>query len=185
MTTHDKNLQAPALSTVSTRRQIIATGIVVAGSLAWGSLALAAADPQQTMAEKPDSADKSIWIHQEVDFKAPPARLYEALLDSKQFSTFSGMPAEINREAGGKFSLFNGHIIGRNLELVPNQRVVQGWRVVTWEEGIYSIVRFELKAQGAGTHLVFDHTGFPEGKKEHLAEGWKQNYWEKLQKYFG
>ena len=176
--------QVPALNSVQTRRQIIAGGAVALGSLAVAPIALGA-PAQQSMAEKPDSGDKSISIHQEVDFKAPPARLYEALLDAKQFSAFSGMPAEINREAGGKFSLFNGHIIGRNLELVSNQRVVQAWRVVTWDEGIYSIVRFQLKARAAGTHLVFDHTGFPEGKKEHLADGWKQNYWEKLQKYFG
>ena len=57
-------------------------------------------------------SDKSITIHQEVDFNASPERVYEALLDAKQFSAFSGRPAEINREVGGAFSLFGGHIIG-------------------------------------------------------------------------
>ena len=165
-----------------TRRQIIAGGVVALGGLAVAPMALSG-PAQRTMAEKPSTGDRSISLHQEVDFKAAPARIYEALLDSKQFSAFSGMPAEINREAGGKFSLFNGHIIGRNLELISNQRIVQAWRVVTWDEGIYSIARFELKAQAPGTHMTFDHTGFPEGKKEHLAEGWEQNYWERLQKY--
>ena len=53
--------------------------------------------------------------------------------------SFLERPAEINREAGGAFSLFKGHIIGRNVELIPNQRIVQAWRVVTWPEGAYSI----------------------------------------------
>jgi activator of HSP90 ATPase len=97
-------------------------------------------------------SDKSITIHQELDFTASPQQLYEALLDSKQFTEFSARPAEINREVGGAFSLFKGHIIGRNLELVPNERIVQAWRVVTWPQGAYSIVRFELKPQGSGTH---------------------------------
>jgi activator of HSP90 ATPase len=127
---------------------------------------------------------KSITIHQEVDFTASPQRLYEALLDAKQFVAFSGRPAEINREVGGAFSIFGGHIIGRNLELVPNRRIVQAWRVVTWPEGIYSIAKFELQAQGSGTRLILDHTGFPEGLKEHLAEGWEQNYWSLLKKSF-
>src|SRR2546429_2864177 len=99
-------------------------------------------------------SDKSITIHQEIDFAARPQQLYEALLDSKQFTQFSGRAAEINREVGGAFSLFKGHIIGRNLELIPNQRIVQAWRVVTWPEGAYSIARFELKPQESGTRLV-------------------------------
>ena len=132
---------------------------------------------QQAVPDQPvrGASRKSIIIHQEVDFKASPQRLYEALLDSKQFSAFSARPAEINRELGGAFSLFGGHIVGRNVELVPNQRIVQAWRVVTWREGVYSIAKFELKAQGSGTHLVFDHTGFPEDLRDHLAEGWESH----------
>ena len=129
-------------------------------------------------------SDKSITIHQEIEFTASPEQLYEALLDSKQFTKFSGRPAEINREVGGAFSLFKGHIVGRNLELMPNERIVQAWRVVTWREGAYSIVRFDLKARGSGTHLVFDHIGFPEGLRDHLAQGWEENYWSLLKKYF-
>jgi activator of HSP90 ATPase len=127
---------------------------------------------------------KSIAIHQEIDFVVSPQRVYEALLDAKQFTAFSGRTAEIDREVGGTFSLFKGHIIGRNLELVPNQRIVQAWRVVTWPEGAYSIARFELKPGGSGTHVVFDHVGFPEGLHDHLAEGWEENYWSLLKKYF-
>jgi len=128
--------------------------------------------------------DKSIVIHQEIDLNAGLQKVYEALLDSKQFAEFSGRAAEINREVGGAFSLFKGHIIGRNLELVPNQRIVQGWRVVTWPEGVYSVARFDLKPQGTGTHIVFDHIGFPEGLRDHLAQGWEENYWSLLKKYF-
>jgi activator of HSP90 ATPase len=127
---------------------------------------------------------KSIKIHQEVDFSAGAKELYEALLDSSKFTAFSGRPAEIKGEVGGVCSLFGGHIIARNLELVPNQRIVQAWRVVTWPEGVYSIARFDFKVQGSGTHLVFEHTGFPEGLHDHLAEGWEQNYWTLLKKYF-
>jgi activator of HSP90 ATPase len=139
-----------------------------------------------TMPTPPSAGDpsKSITIHQEVDLNATPQRVYETLLDTKQFTDFSGRTAEINREVGGAFVLFKGHIIGRNLELIPNQRIVQAWRVVTWPEGAYSIARFELKSQGSGTHVVFDHIGFPEGLRDHLAQGWEENYWSLLKKYF-
>jgi uncharacterized protein YndB with AHSA1/START domain len=135
-------------------------------------------------------------IHQEVVFKASRKRVYEALTDAKQFNKVvelsaavksgmvpAGSPAEISRDLGGTFSIFGGHIVGRHLELVPNERIVQAWRVVDWDQGVYSIAKFELVEQGSGTKLVFDHTSFPEGKGQHLAEGWKINYWEPLEKF--
>jgi activator of HSP90 ATPase len=129
-----------------------------------------------------NASPESITIHQEVNFEASPQRLYEALLDSKQFTALSGAPAEISREAGGAFSAFGGQIVGRNLELVQNKRIVQAWRPLSWPAGVYSIVRFEFKPQGTGTRLVFDHVGFPAGQHDHLAKGWENHYWALLKK---
>jgi hypothetical protein len=39
-----------------------------------------------------------------------------------------------------------------------------------------------LAPQGSGTLLVFEHNGFPKGAAEHLAQGWKLNYWQPLEK---
>lgn len=122
-------------------------------------------------------------IHQEVDFKAPPARIYEVLLDAKQFSSFTGDTAEIEPRAGGTFKLFGGRIEGRNIELVPGQRLVQAWRPGDWPAGVYSIAKFELVAHDAGTHLVFDHSGFTADHWESLNAGWIGRYWKPLHKY--
>jgi activator of HSP90 ATPase len=123
-------------------------------------------------------------IHQEVAFKASPKRVFEAIMDDKQFSKRSGdLPAQISREAGGAFSCFGGQIKGRNIELVPNQRIVQAWRSEGWNAGIYSIARFELTEDRSGTKLIFDHTGFPVGQAEHLLAGWKSHYWDSIEKY--
>jgi activator of HSP90 ATPase len=122
-------------------------------------------------------------IHQEVDFKAAPQRIYEALLDAKQFSAFTKDTAEIQPQPGGAFKLFGGVIQGRNVELVPNQRIVQAWRPAFWPPGVYSIVKFELVPQGAGTRLILDHAGFSEDKWEGLNDGWPVRYWEPLRKY--
>jgi len=137
-------------------------------------------------------SSKSITIHQEVAFKVSPEKVYAALLSSKQFSEsttksggpFSATSAKIDARVGGSFSVFDGHIFGIVLELVPNQRIVEAWRVVDWPAGIYSIARFELIAEGGGSKLIFDHTGFPAGLKEHLATGWQEHYWDALTKYF-
>jgi activator of HSP90 ATPase len=92
-------------------------------------------------------------------------------------------PTQISREPGGAFILFGGIIVGRHIELVPNQRIVQAWRVAYWDPGIYSIAKFELVEQGAETKIVFDHAGFPKGQAEHLAAGWKGHYWDPLAHY--
>jgi activator of HSP90 ATPase len=122
-------------------------------------------------------------IHQEVSLTAAPERIYRALVDSREFAELTGAPATGDGAEGAAFSAFGGHITGRHIELLPGKRVVQAWRAKAWPEGLYSIARFELQADGKGTKLVFDHDGFPEAMREHLATGWQTNYWDKLAKH--
>jgi activator of HSP90 ATPase len=168
------------------RRQAIASAAMVCGGLvAAGGLRGASghASDQATKESGCSPANSQLTsLRQEIDLTASPQRIYRILLDSKQFSAFTGAPAEIHNEAGGAFSLFGNAITGRNIELVPDQRIVQAWRS-NWGPGVYSVVRFELKAHGSETHLVLDHTGFPEGAYEHLNAGWKEHYWEPLKKF--
>lgn len=120
-------------------------------------------------------------VHQEIDFAAPPERVYAALTSADQFKAMTNAPAELDARAGGAISLFGGMITGTNLELVPNQRLVQAWRA-GWPQGMYSIARFELAPSGAGTRLLFDHSGITEDMREHLESGWHTMYCEPLAK---
>jgi activator of HSP90 ATPase len=161
-------------------------GAVIGMSLIPSSATAAADDGVSHSAES---------IHQEPVFNASRKRVYEALCDPKQFDQVQRLSkamqsksvpdraAEISREMGGAFSLFGGYITGRQVELLPEKRVVQAWRAQSWNQGDYSIVRFELLEQGPGTKIIFDHVGFPKGQAEHLAAGWKSNYWEPLEKF--
>ena len=58
-------------------------------------------------------------------------------------------------------------IVGRNLELIPNQRIVQAWRSEQLESGIiFYCKKFDLKPKGANEIvLILDHWGYPEEKK--------------------
>ena len=176
-----------SLANGPTRRQVV-LGIAVAfAGLALGST--------ESLAGAEDGISHSAEsIHQEPTFKASRKRVYEALIDTKQFDKviqLSGVmqsmhlgdtPTQISREAGGPFTLFGGYITGRNVELVPNQRIVQAWRTGGWDPGVYSIAKFELVEQGSGTKIIFDHRGFPKGEAEVLASGWKAHYWQPLEK---
>jgi uncharacterized protein YndB with AHSA1/START domain len=123
-------------------------------------------------------------IHQEIMVHADPARVYQALTDAEQFGQVIGGAVTLTADAGAAFSLFDEHITGRNVELVPDRRLVQAWRAASWPEGRYSIVHFELKDGGGGvTRLVLDHTSFPEEAHDDLAAGWVKMYWEPLKQY--
>ncbi len=122
-------------------------------------------------------------IHQEVVFKASPEQIYEALTNEKEHAAFTGAPAEIDRDPGGAFSCYGGQVVGRNIEMVPNKRIVQAWRVANWDAGVYSIVKVELEEQGAETKVALDHLGFAEAQQEHLDGGWHARYWDPLRQY--
>jgi activator of HSP90 ATPase len=173
-----------ALLHTSTRRQTIAGVAVALSGLAveprlWGR------SQQSAIKETPGTAGNRVRtsLHQEVNFKSTPQHIYEVLLDSKQFAACTGMAAEIDPKAGGAFTMFGGLIVGRNIELVPAQRIVQAWRPTHWDPGVYSLVKFELKPQGPETTIILDHTGFPEGNYDSLNTGWKPRYWDPLKKF--
>jgi activator of HSP90 ATPase len=166
-----------------TRRRVIAGSVVALGGFAVGSAFAQGSEPPQKVAASAGADGTRTSLHQEIDLKASPQRVYEALLDSKQFAAFTGMPAEINREAGGPLKMFGGLIVGRNIELVANERIVQAWRPAHWDPGVYSVVKFELQKKDSQTTLILDHTGFPEGDFASLDSGWHERYWEPLKKY--
>lgn len=165
--------------------QITRRRAMAAVAMALPAAALPALAQQPAMEAKP-STDKNAMrtsLHQEIALDAAPQRVFNILMDSKQFAAFTGMPATIDSSAGGAFTTFGGLIQGRNVELIPGQRIVQAWRPTSWDPGVYSIVHFELKNAGGGTTLALDHTGFPEGDFDHLNTGWYMRYWNPLKKY--
>src|SRR5579863_8205920 len=140
------------LPVVPTRRQAIVTAAVAFSGLT-ASAALALASDEISRAEEA--------IHKELVFKAARKRVYEVLTDAAQFDKMTreiqlkegadalvAHPTEISRDLGGSFSLFGGRIVGRQLELLPNERIVQAWRVAYWPAAVFSIVRFDLSEQG-------------------------------------
>lgn len=160
-----------------------------------GALAIGIARAGQALASDSDigisySAEA---IHQEPTVNAARRPVYRALTDAKQFDRLIALsgagksmprnaaPAQITARAGGEFALFGGYITGRFIELVPDDLIVQAWRSGDWARGVFSIARFELRTEGTGTKIIFDHTGFPAGQAEHLAQGWYANYWRPLQ----
>src|SRR5262245_6269126 len=122
-------------------------------------------------------------VHQEVTFAAPPAKVYRALIDSREHAQFTSAPAQIGTAVGDAWTAYGGKISGRNVELVEEKRIVQTWRAGNWPEGVHSLVRFELTPAGAGTKVVLDHDALSDDQVPHIDGGWEKMYWEPLRKY--
>jgi uncharacterized protein YndB with AHSA1/START domain/ketosteroid isomerase-like protein len=125
-------------------------------------------------------------VAHEVTLSASPAEVFEALMDSAQHSKFTGAPAQIDRKPCGVFSLYDGQITGKTLELDPNRLIVQAWRAENWPKGHYSQVTFTLEPldNGRQTQLSLMQTGVPADKFEDINQGWRKYYWSKMAPYF-
>jgi activator of HSP90 ATPase len=180
--------RAPILK-IPTRRQAIVNAALAIG--AFGTISSIA-----TAASAEDVSHDAEWLHQELVFKANRRRIYEIFTSTAQFDKMTHEiqakeggtasathPTGISHDVGGAFSLFGGRIVGRHLELVPEERIVQAWRVAYWSPGVFSIVRFDFTEHGPETKILFAHTGFPQGDAENLLHGWKIHYWEPLEKF--
>ena len=142
-------------------------------------------------------------VHHQVELPATPAEVYELLADAAALSALSRMSGTAGRAAGEEFSAFDGHVTGRQVELIPGTMLVQAWRFPMWEPGMYTIVRFTLEAAKAsaplaatddsGTRLSIDQHAEPEGAdalgchptwRDHLDAGWLTFYLTPLVRHF-
>ncbi len=132
-------------------------------------------------------------IHQQAVIPASPAQVYAVLADAEALSGLSGMSGLTGRSEGEEFSAFDDHVTGRQIELVPGERVVQAWRFPVWDPGRYSIVQFTLAPEDGGTRLAIDQDGEPDGPDalgchrtwhDHLDANWPTFYLTPLTKHF-
>lgn len=124
-------------------------------------------------------------LHQTVMFdNVTPHEVYEALMDSKKHAKFTGQPAQISREIGAECRAYDGWVEATNVELIPDEKIVQKWRGKDWPEGHYSMATFSFKAKDDGTELDFLQSAIPESEYDHITTGWKDNYWDPMKKMF-
>ena len=115
---------------------------------------------------------------------AAPEQVYEVLTDGVKFGEVTGQPGKGGGAPGAYYSLFDGWLEGRQVELVPNERISQAWRFADWEPGVYSMVRFTLSPAGHGTRLAVHQNGVPEEMREHIASNWPALYFQPIIKHF-
>ncbi len=109
---------------------------------------------------------------------APPEDVYIALTNEATIRLWSGEEAIMPLEAGSEFSLWDGSIVGKNLEFIPGKKIVQEWYFGAQE--LPSIVTIILHSAKTGTSAELRHTNIPDDDYENIIEGWNENYFGSL-----
>ncbi len=105
---------------------------------------------------------------------APPEDVYRALTNPATIQLWSGEPAEMTTEPGTEFSLWEGAIVGRNLEFVEDKKIVQQWYF--GEQESESIVTIILHPDKKGTSAELKHSNIPDEDYADIVEGWRDAY---------
>jgi len=123
-------------------------------------------------------------IEQTVFFEAAPEDVYDALLDPKKHTEFTGSPAKTSAKKGATFTAWEGYITGKNLELVKGKKIVQEWRTTEFPESYpFSMLELTLTAKKGGTELKMVHSKVPAEQVSEYTSGWKSSYWVPLKSY--
>lgn len=105
---------------------------------------------------------------------ASPEEVFTALTNPITIQLWSGDTAEMSTEPGSEFSLFDGSIVGRNLEFEEGKMLVQQWYFGDQPEK--SIVTIKLHPHKHGTSAELKHLNIPDQDYEDIIEGWTESY---------
>ncbi|ODV79592.1 uncharacterized protein CANTADRAFT_48891 [Suhomyces tanzawaensis NRRL Y-17324] len=127
-------------------------------------------------------------LHLEPVFNTTAEQIYVTLLDDTRIAAWSRSYPQIAKfppPEGSDFQLFSGAVSGKFLRLVPNERIVQLWRLEDWLAGHYAELDMQL-IQGAGeTKMVVKFTGIPIGEEDRVRERFEHVYVMAIKLVFG
>lgn len=113
---------------------------------------------------------------------ATPEEVFIALTNPFTIELWSGYPAIMSIEPGSEFSLWDGDISGRNIEIIENKKIVQEWFFGDQENP--SIVNLLLNEHKKGTQVELSHTNIPDDDYKNITIGWNEYYFKAIIDFF-
>jgi len=113
---------------------------------------------------------------------AEPSDVYAAMTNPVTIELWSGYPAVMNTEPGSEFSLWDGDITGRNIELIPGSKIVQEWYF--GDQAEKSVVTITIIADKGDSKVTVEHNNIPDEDFNEIAEGWREYYIGAINNFF-
>ena len=117
-------------------------------------------------------------------FKTSAKKLYAAWLSSKKHASMTGGEAITSNVVGDSFSAWGGYISGKNVELIPNTKIVQSWRTNEFtDKDKDSQIELTFKELNGETELTLIHSNVPKDGEKY-KQGWEDFYFTPMKTYF-
>lgn len=123
----------------------------------------------------------------EETMKCTGQELFNALTQRDMIQIFTGGQANMAETAakGGEFTLLDGGISGKFLEVVPFTKIVKEWRLKSWPQGHFSKVEITIKQTKEDTKLTMKQSAVPVKEIQSTRAGWQRYYFEAMKRSFG
>ncbi|GIV65708.1 MAG: SRPBCC domain-containing protein [Chloroflexota bacterium] len=119
-----------------------------------------------------------------VEIPVYPERVYRAWLDSYEHGQFTGQPANIQAEAGGRFITLSGQVKSSLIRLVPHSSIEQTWQIEDFPLESDSSILLTLQPTCTGCEVRLQHRGVPLEWGKKLLRWWEEQYFRPLKAYF-
>lgn len=117
-----------------------------------------------------------------VTINAEQEDVWSAFTNALTIELWSGYPAVMGEKEGEEFSLYEGDITGKIIELVPFRKIVQQWYFD--DSGKDSLVTVEISPAGSSSKVKVHHINIPDDDFENISEGWKDHIFASIEALF-
>lgn len=111
-----------------------------------------------------------------------PEQVFAALTFKPTIELWTGSPAVFEKKVDAEFSLWDGSIVGKNLEFDEGKMIRQQWYF--GEQDAPSIVTIKLHAHKKGTSMEVHHTNIPDSDYDEIVDGWHTVYIKELTEFY-
>jgi activator of HSP90 ATPase len=105
-----------------------------------------------------------------------------ALTNPLTIQLWTGEPAVMSTDPGSEFSMWEGSIVGKNIEFEQDKKIVQQWYFEGQSDD--SIVTIKIHPDKKGSSVELRHTNIPDADFTDISEGWNDAYFGSLEDFF-
>ncbi len=109
-----------------------------------------------------------------VKMKAEMVDVWMAFTSASSMELWTGYYADFKPEPGSEFSLWEGDITGKVLEVVPNEKLVEQWYFEG--ENVESIATLKFFQEKNKVTVELSHINIPDDAYENIMDGWVEYY---------